>query len=145
MGPCGAARIGYGDSVLNDPDSRRLSVMVACEWSHARCEWSLTQRPRVGRSLGPGAGGGGIPQAPKPSAEIPAPETGEISSSQRRDTTDRGRTRIPPAACTRLYSQLAKFAQLQNPVTYVLRLRCCASPSTAHPGRFCVFQRTQSK
>jgi hypothetical protein len=109
VGPCGAARIGYGDSVLNDPDSRRLSVMVACEWSHARCEWSLTQRPRVGRSLGPGAGGSaraarrrraaGASQAPKPSAEIPAPETGEISSSQRRDTTDRGRTRIPPAAC----------------------------------------------
>jgi hypothetical protein len=60
----------------------------------------------------------GASQAPKPSAEIPAPETGEISSSQRRDTTDRGRTRIPPAACTRLYSQL-QICTTQNPVTYV--------------------------
>jgi hypothetical protein len=79
VGPCGAARIGYGDSVLNDPDSRRLSVMVACEWSHARCEWSLTQRPRVGRSLGPGAGGGGIPS---PQAERRNPRTGDRGDFQ---------------------------------------------------------------
>ena len=79
MGPCGGARIGYGDSVLNDPDSRRLSVMVACEWSHARCEWSLTQRPRVGRSLGPGAGGGGIPS---PQAERRNPRTGDRGDFQ---------------------------------------------------------------
>ena len=97
MGACGAARIGHGDSVLNDPDSRRLSVTVACELSHARCEWShdtaSASRP-LARPWRRRQRAAGSSQAPKPSAEIPALETGEISSSQRRDT------RIPPAACT---------------------------------------------
>jgi len=144
VGPCGAARIGYGDSVLNDPDSRRLSVMVACEWSHARCEWSLTQRPRVGRSLGPGAGGGGIPS---PQAERRNPRTGDRGDFQfAAPGHDGSRTDEDPAR--RMYAPVLTTRQIcttQNPVTYVLRLRCCASPSTAHPGRFCVFQRTQSK
>lgn len=144
VGPCGAARIGYGDSVLNDPDSRRLSVMVACEWSHARCEWSLTQRPRVGRSLGPGAAQRGHPKPPSRAPKSPHRRQGRFpvrSAGTRRIADGRGSRPPHVRACT----HNSKFAQLRTPVTYVLRLRCCASPSTAHPGRFCVFQRTQSK
>ena len=102
MGPCGAARIGHGDSVLNDPDSRRLSVTVACEWSHARCEWSLTQRPRVGRSLGPGAGDC-AQRGPhsKPPSRAPTPRAGDLGDFQfpeRRDAlwTDPTRTHGRP-------------------------------------------------
>ena len=110
MGPCGAARIGYGDSVLNDPDSRRLSVMVACEWSHARCEWSLTQRPRVGRSLGPGAGGGGIPS---PQAERRNPRTGDRGDFQfAAPGHDGSRTDEDPAR--RMYAPVLTTPNLHN-------------------------------
>jgi hypothetical protein len=86
----------------------------------------------------------GASQAPKPSAEIPAPETGEISSSQRRDTTDRGRTRIPPAACTRLYSQL-QICTTQNPVTYVLRASVLCIAVHRAPGPFLCFSENTVK
>jgi hypothetical protein len=119
VGPCGGARIGYGDSVLNDPDSRRLSVMVACEWSHARCEWSLTQRPRVGRSLGPGAGGGGIPS---PQAERRNPRTGDRGDFQfAAPGHDGSRTDEDPARRMYACTHNSKFAQLRyvrTPFTY---------------------------
>lgn len=126
MGPCGGARIGYGDSVLNDPDSRRLAVTVACEWSHARCEWSFTQRPRVGRSLGPGAGGGGIPS---PQAERRNPRTGDRGDFQFAALGhDGSRTDEDPAR--RMYACTSEL-------TYVAASVLCIA--TAHPGRFCVF------
>jgi hypothetical protein len=143
VGPCGAARIGYGDSVLNEPDSRRLSVMVACEWSHVRCEWSLTQRPRVGRSLGPGAGGsararsGGIPS---PQAERRNPRTGDRGDFQFAAPGHDG-SRTDEDLARRMYACTHNSnCTTQNSHT------CCGFGAvhiaTAHPGRFCVFQRT---
>ena len=132
MGPCGGARIGYGDSVLNDPDSRRLSVMVACEWSHARCEWSLTQRPRVGRSLGPGAGGSAQRGHPKPPSRAPkSPHRRQgrfpVRSAGTRRIAD-GRGSRPPHV--RLYSQLQICTTQirQNPV----HIRMCCGFGSVH-------------
>ena len=140
MGPCGAARIGYGDSVLNEPDSRRLSVMVACEWSHVRCEWSLTQRPRVGRSLGPGAGGsararsGGIPS---PQAERRNPRTGDRGDFQFAAPGHDG-SRTDEDLARRMYACTHNSNCTTQELTYVLRLRCCAHRHRA-PGPFLCF------
>ena len=138
VGPCGAARIGYGDSVLNDPDSRRLSVTVACEWSHARCEWSLTQRPRVGRSLGPGAGGSAQRGHPKPPSRAPkSPHRRQgrfpVRSAGTRRIAD-GRGSRPPHV--RLYSQLQLLHELRTHHT------CCGFGAVHRhraPGLFLCF------
>jgi hypothetical protein len=146
VGPCGAARIGYGDSVLNDPDSRRLSVMVACEWSHARCEWSLTQRPRVGRSLGPGAGGGGIPS---PQAERRNPRTGDRGDFQfAAPGHDGSRTDEDPAR--RMYAPVLTTPNLHNSEpatpshTWVAASVLCIAVHRA-PGPFLCFSENTVK
>lgn len=100
VGPCGAARSGHGDSVVNDPDSRRLSVTVACERSrvngtrdHARVHRGRDP-PRAPAARSAARCGSARPwrrrlraagaafQAPKPSADPPRRRPGRFPVSR---------------------------------------------------------------